>query len=1084
MKYYVRDQFGNALSNVTVDAFEKGVNQSSPGTALFTGTTGSDGGVSVDTWDEGVYDIRHTSAQFTTYWNVNVKVSRHVTFSVFKKPCRVATTANITLSGTQTIDGVAVVANDRVLVKDQTTGSENGIYKVASGAWSRAEDCNTNDEVIAGISVVVTEGTVNADGLFILSTNDTIVLGTTALTFTEITGLGALSATYIVQTPSGVLTAEQALSALATGIVKNTTLTGVLSIAVAGTDYVAPNSPITGATKTKVTYDAKGLVTSGADATTSDISEGSNLYYTDARVRLNRLDQMAAPTASVSFNSQKITSLGTPTDPGDAVTKAYADALIAANDAMVYKGVINASTNPNYPAADAGHAYKISVAGKVGGASGINVEIGDLIICTLDGSASGDQATVGANWDIIQVNLDGAVIGPTSSTDGNFVLFDGATGKLIKNSTYSPSSFALVGANNDITSLSGLTGAIAKPTTITFATGGAVRTDTGSGNTLLLQAYDVDGAAYTTFGTLTAGNTPTFDLAAGVTKGGLTIATLSNKLSDFAATTSAELLSIISDETGTGSLVFGTSPSLTTPTLLGANVNIGGGASATELRFLEPSAGGTAYISFKAPALAATVNFILPNADATVSGQVLSSDAAGNLSWVTAAGLAWGATITGTSGTGITATIGASSAANTTGFSVDVNATQASSPLLGYSFTGSADYRSNGYLAKGAFETYGFRAWDNETGGEQGCFSAGSGPSTFIVSWSVNGVGAHTMVQRVVSMSLITMTSGVNNINAGNAFIKMTLPSTQSNSIYGFLIDLGTSTKTGNLIKGTGSTATNGDDKHLTLWGNTASNENKVLSIGLGTSFTETAFLTANGCWTLQPTVANSTPLKIDASYLTGRTLSIVNDIANLPATHDTQIIHGAITWNANGLTGHTVDMFDFTVSRTESRTSGTTADNYDLVYFSRTSQTTGAGGTLTAAGTVMKLENVVIQTAGTLTDTVIVQQLIQDADSTGDIWQCLVGATVKAAITKTGNLVIGTTAAGATAQGVIALSNGATAPTASVDLVHLYGADNGAGHATLALYAEETVVTETVVSDRTFPIFINGTVYKICLKV
>src|SRR5574343_963665 len=56
--------------------------------------------------------------------------------------CRAATTANITLSGTQTIDGVSVIAGDRVLVKNQSTASANGIYVVAAGAWSRSSDAN------------------------------------------------------------------------------------------------------------------------------------------------------------------------------------------------------------------------------------------------------------------------------------------------------------------------------------------------------------------------------------------------------------------------------------------------------------------------------------------------------------------------------------------------------------------------------------------------------------------------------------------------------------------------------------------------------------------------------------------------------------------------------------------------------------------------------------------------------------------------------------------------------------------------------------------------------------------------------
>ncbi len=111
-----------------------------------------------------------------------------------KSSVRVATTANITLSATQTIDGVALSVGDRVLVKDQSTGSQNGIYAVASGAWSRTTDADANAEVTAGMYVFVTEGTSNADTGWLLTTNDTITIGTTALTFTQFTGAGQIVA--------------------------------------------------------------------------------------------------------------------------------------------------------------------------------------------------------------------------------------------------------------------------------------------------------------------------------------------------------------------------------------------------------------------------------------------------------------------------------------------------------------------------------------------------------------------------------------------------------------------------------------------------------------------------------------------------------------------------------------------------------------------------------------------------------------------------------------------------------------------------------------------------------------------------
>ncbi len=104
----------------------------------------------------------------------------------WKQSVRVATTANITLSGLQTIDGVTLVANDRVLVKNQGTGSQNGIYVAASGAWSRATDADENAEVTAGLAVMVTEGSTQADTQWVLTTNDAITIGSTALVFAQI----------------------------------------------------------------------------------------------------------------------------------------------------------------------------------------------------------------------------------------------------------------------------------------------------------------------------------------------------------------------------------------------------------------------------------------------------------------------------------------------------------------------------------------------------------------------------------------------------------------------------------------------------------------------------------------------------------------------------------------------------------------------------------------------------------------------------------------------------------------------------------------------------------------------------------
>jgi hypothetical protein len=114
-----------------------------------------------------------------------------------KASVRVATTANITLSAPQTIDGVSVIAGDRVLVKNQTTGSQNGIYVVAAGAWARAADADTSAEVNAGMYTFVEEGTINGDSGWVLTTNNPITLATTALTFSQFSGAGSTSASNV-----------------------------------------------------------------------------------------------------------------------------------------------------------------------------------------------------------------------------------------------------------------------------------------------------------------------------------------------------------------------------------------------------------------------------------------------------------------------------------------------------------------------------------------------------------------------------------------------------------------------------------------------------------------------------------------------------------------------------------------------------------------------------------------------------------------------------------------------------------------------------------------------------------------------
>src|SRR5215510_9351518 len=99
----------------------------------------------------------------------------------------VASTANLTLSGTQTVDGIALSAGNTILVKDQTTQSGNGIYTVASGAWTRMAAMDTWAEV-PGMLVSVQQGTANHDTVWLSTADAGGTLGTTNITFTQLPG--------------------------------------------------------------------------------------------------------------------------------------------------------------------------------------------------------------------------------------------------------------------------------------------------------------------------------------------------------------------------------------------------------------------------------------------------------------------------------------------------------------------------------------------------------------------------------------------------------------------------------------------------------------------------------------------------------------------------------------------------------------------------------------------------------------------------------------------------------------------------------------------------------------------------------
>ena len=114
--------------------------------------------------------------------------------SAIKTPVRLLTSSNISLSGLQTIDGVNANAGDRIAVAGQSTGSQNGIYVAASGAWALATDANSNTSFQEGTEFLVSEGTLYGGSIFRCTNQGAITIGTTTLTFVQTAKINTYSA--------------------------------------------------------------------------------------------------------------------------------------------------------------------------------------------------------------------------------------------------------------------------------------------------------------------------------------------------------------------------------------------------------------------------------------------------------------------------------------------------------------------------------------------------------------------------------------------------------------------------------------------------------------------------------------------------------------------------------------------------------------------------------------------------------------------------------------------------------------------------------------------------------------------------
>jgi len=312
----------------------------------------------------------------------------------WKQPVVAATTVNITLSGAQTIDGVSVVAGDRVLVKNQTAQAENGIYVAAAGAWSRSPDADNWDELVSALVFVESGGLAGA--AFYCPVQPGGTLEVTAITWNNFS-------------VGGVYFAGTGLS-----------LTGGDTFNIANT-AVTPASYGSASAVATFTVNAQGQLTAAADV---------NIAIAATQITSGTLD-----SARLSGNYSGITGVGTLTDltVSNTITGSISGNAATATTATT---ATSATTATNL----------------AGGATGsLPYQSGAGATTFLAAGTNGQILTLAGGVPTWATDLyTGDVVGPASATDNALARYDGTSGKLIQNSAITLSDAGALQNVNEI----------------------------------------------------------------------------------------------------------------------------------------------------------------------------------------------------------------------------------------------------------------------------------------------------------------------------------------------------------------------------------------------------------------------------------------------------------------------------------------------------------------------------------------------------------------------------------------------------------------------------------------------------------
>ena len=334
-----------------------------------------------------------------------------------KDSVRATTTANGTLASAfangQAIDGVTIATGDRILIKNQTSGAENGIYTVnASGAPTRAVDFDANAEVAKGAFIFVEEGTVNADAGFVLTTDGAITLGTTALAFTQFSGAGDITAgSALTKSGNTLNVAVDDSSIEVSSDALRVKASGITSAMLAGSIANSKLNTISTANKVALSsLDLDGGTDIGADLVDADlviVDDGAG--GTNRKSALSRMkkyifsavsgDATASDAGALSLASTSITGQTAETSIAD-------DDLILISDTSA-SGALRKMTKANF------------VSGLSGATAADDISVGDAAVTIATSAGNITLDAQGDNRDIIFKGTDGG-------SDTTFLTLDGS----------------------------------------------------------------------------------------------------------------------------------------------------------------------------------------------------------------------------------------------------------------------------------------------------------------------------------------------------------------------------------------------------------------------------------------------------------------------------------------------------------------------------------------------------------------------------------------------------------------------------------------------------------------------------------